>query len=364
MEVNLTALAQNYRALRDHAAPAKVMAMIKANAYGHGLVSCAQRLTHEGCYSLGVAFIEEAIELRQAGISVPILVFGGIFGAQLKSYLDYGIDISASSISKLQQIEEAARTNGKRARVHLEIDSGIERTGVHHYSSTGLLEETLRCQHCDIVGIFSHFARADEEDLSFSKIQLERFLETLRFFEQRSLPMPIRHMANSAATLRLKESHLDMIRPGICLFGVYPEVHLQQYLPLIPVMSLKSSVVYFKVVKKGSGVSYGHRWIAPQDTRVVTVPIGYGDGYFRLLSNRSSVLIRGHRYPVVGNVCMDQLMVDIGPNGEAYNGDEVVLVGAQGNERISVNELADLVGTITHEILTATNLRVPRVYIG
>ena len=338
------------------------MAVVKANAYGHGLISCARRLAQEGADYLGVAFVEEGVELRHAGITTPILVFGGIFGAQIKLYLDYDLDITASSLSKLRQIESTARQLRKRARVHLKIDTGMERIGVHYYSAETLLEETLRCPHCDITGVFSHFACADDENLSFTKAQLERFLEVTGLFSRRGLPCPLRHMATSAALLRLKESHLDMVRPGIALYGVYPETHLQQCLPLTPAMRLTSRVVYFKVVKKGAGVSYGQRWVAPEDSRVVTVPIGYGDGYFRHLSNRGAVLIRGCKYPIVGSVCMDQIMVNLGALGEAYNGDEVVLIGAQGGEHITVNEIADLVGTIPYEVLTSTNQRVPRIF--
>ena len=237
----------------------------------------------------------------------------------------------------------------------------MERIGVHYYSAQSLLEESLKCPHCDIVGIFSHFATADDERSNFYQIQLERFLEVTRFFERRSLPIPLRHIANSSGLIRSKDTHLDMVRPGIALYGVYPEPWLEKLLTVKPVMKLASRVVYFKVVKRGAGVSYGHTWIAPEDTRVVTVTIGYGDGFTRRLSNRGSVLIRGKRYPIIGNICMDQMMVDIGKD-EAYNGDEVVLIGEQGNQRISAEELARTAETIPYEIMTSLNIRIPRMY--
>lgn len=362
MEVDLDALSSNFRVLRERVAPAILMPVLKANAYGHGLVPCAHHLVRDGATCIGVAFLEEGAELRRAGIEVPILVFGGIFGEQIPNFLDYDLDLTASSVGKLQRIDEIAGRRGKRARVHLKIDTGMERIGVHYYSAQSLLDEALRTRNCEIVGIFSHFAAADEKDPSLTKLQLERFLECTDYYTRRADRPPLRHIANSGGVLQHPESHLDMVRPGLALFGVVPSDFLQNRLPLKPVMKLKSTVVFFKVVKKGAGVSYGHEWVARQDTRIVTIPLGYGDGFFRRLSNRGVVLIRGKRYPIVGRVCMDQLMVDLGPDGEAYNGDEVVLIGSQGAERITVEEVARDVGTIAHEIVVSTNMRVPRRY--
>lgn len=362
MEVNLKALEDNFLALKRLVAPARVMAVVKANAYGHGLIPCAQHLEQSGADFFGVAHVSEGIELRQAGIQAPILVLGGIFQAQLKHFVEYELDVTASSVSKLEAIETMAQELQKKARVHLKIDTGMERLGVHFYNAEALFTKALRCAHCEIVGVFSHFASSEEEDHSFARLQLERFQEVLRFFERHSVPVPLRHMANSGAILQFSESHFDMVRPGICLYGVYPAAHLSGKIQLQPVMSLHSTVVYFKVVPSGAGVSYGLNWHTPQETRIVTVPIGYGDGYSRRHSNAGQVLIRGKRYSIVGSICMDQLMVDIGPQGTAYNGDEVVLIGNQGEECITVTELADRIGTIPYEILTAINSRVPRRY--
>jgi alanine racemase len=363
MTVDLDRLAGNLARLRAHAAPAKVMAVVKANAYGHGLERCALHLEAAGADALGCAYLEEGVILRRAGVQIPILVFGGLLADQVKAYIGNDLDITASSLSKLEHVEQAAAAMKRRARVHLKIDTGMERLGVHHDTSGALLERVLSLKWCDVTGIFSHFARADEEDASFTRLQLERFLECARFFERHSLPPPLRHVANSAAVLRFPETHLDMVRPGISLYGVAPAPGVADPLGLEPVMSLATKVVYFKVVRAGSGVSYGHLWHAPRDTRVVTLPVGYGDGYPRALGNKAEVLVRGRRFPQVGAVCMDQLMVDIGA-GEAYNGDEAVLVGAQGAERITVEELAARAGTIAYEILTGLNARIPRRYVG
>jgi alanine racemase len=363
IEVDSGALRSNFRAIRARVAPAKVMASVKANGYGHGLVTVSKILEEEGIDGLGVAYIEEALELRRAGIKTPILVFGGLMKEQLGLYIANDVDVTAPSVSKLEQIDAAAAALGKRARVHLKIDTGLERLGVHHYSSQSLFDAALATRWCDIVGVFSHFAEVDRNDLSLARLQLERFNEALRYFESRAQAPFVKHIANSGGVLCFPESYLDMVRPGLCLYGVLPNKSMVGLLELQPTLSLKSQVVYFKVVRKGAGVSYGHSWIAPYDTRVVTVPIGYGDGYLRSLSNRAQVLIGGKRRPIVGRVCMDQLMVDISPTGEAYNGDEVVLIGKQGDERVTVEELAELVDTTPHELLVLLNQRVPRVVV-
>jgi alanine racemase len=363
IEVDSQALRANFRSIRAHVAPAKIMASVKANGYGHGLVTVSKILEQEGIDGLGVAYIEEALELRRAGIRAPILVFGGLLKEQLGEYIANEVDVTASSISKLAQIEAAAAAYGKRARVHLKIDTGLERIGVHHYSAKSLFDAALSSQWCDIVGVFSHFAEVQRDDLTLAKLQLERFLTALSYFEQRAQAPFIRHIANSGAVLSFEDSYLDMVRPGLSLYGVLPHSSLKGVLNLKPVLSLKSQVVFFKVVKQGAGVSYGHAWTAPHDTRVITVPIGYGDGYLRSLSNKAHVLVGGTRCPIVGRVCMDQLMVDISPTGEAYNGDEVVLIGAQGQERITVEELATLIDTTPHELLVLLNQRVPRVVV-
>lgn len=364
LRIDLGVLETNLGAIRAHVgANRKVMAVVKSNAYGHGLLPCARLYERCGVDYFGVAYLEEGIQLRQAGIKTPILVLGGILNSQIHHYLDYDIDILASSVYKLEAIEEQARLRGKRARVHVKIDTGMERVGVHYYSATSLLERLISARDIELVGISSHFARQEEEDLAPTRLQLERFLEVCRFFEDRSLPMPMRHIAATGAILQLPESHLEMVRPGALLYGIEPEEHLRGKIAVRPALSLSSTVVYFKVVKKGAGVSYSHTWVAPEDTRVITIPIGYGDGFSRRLSNKGSVLLRDKRYPIVGRVCMDQMMVDIG-KGEAHNGDEVILVGSQGQQSIRVEEIAELVDADPREILVHFNLRIPRKYIG
>lgn len=360
--VDLGAIGRNLERIRARVAPAQVMAVVKANAYGHGLVPVARHLESLGVERFGVAYMEEGRLLRRSGVRAQILVMGGILGDQIPAFLDDDLEICASSVAKLGAIDAAAEARGVRARVHLKVDTGMERIGVHWYSAESLLEQALRCRHVDVVGIFSHLANADALDLGHARVQLERFAEVCAFFERRGLPMPLRHIANSGAVLQLPEACLDLVRPGIALYGVRPSTEVVSTLELEPALSWHSRVVFFKVVRAGNPVSYGSTWAPAADTRVLTLPVGYGDGYFRALSNRAQVLVGGARRPVVGRVCMDQVMVDLG-RGEAYNGDDVVLLGASGDDRVRVEELAEWAGTIPYEILTNINTRVPRVYV-
>ena len=362
VEVSLARLADNFRAIQAAVAPAAVMPIVKANAYGHGLVEVARHLVRLGATSLGVAFLEEAVALRDAGLTLPILVMGGILGNQIPVFLRHGLTLTASSIDKLRQIDDAAGNLGVAATVHLKIDTGMERIGVHYYTAHGLLERASECRHVIVEGIYSHFANADAADLGSARVQLARFLDVLQWYDRRGVTPPIRHIASSGAILQLPESHLDMVRAGILLYGVYPSSDVRRTIAVRPVLSWKSRVVYFKVVAPGHPVSYGSTWQSDHPVRVVTVPVGYGDGYFRALSNVARVIIRGKQYPVVGRVCMDQIMVNIEWD-TAYNEDEVVLLGADGDEAITCERLADWAGTIPYEVLTNINTRVPRVYV-
>jgi alanine racemase len=359
--VNLSALTHNYHTIQEHVGSAMVMPILKANAYGHGLVEVGKHIDKLDVPYIGVAFLEEALLLRESGIKSPILVLGGILGTQIPHFLEYDLALTASSVEKLKLIDEAAEEVGKTAKVHLKIDTGMERIGVHYYSAEPLLEESLRCKNIVIEGIFSHFANADAQDLASARLQLERFNQVLDFYNKRSLPMPLRHMANSGAILQLPEANFDLVRPGILLFGVYPSNEVRKTFEVKPALSLSSRVVYFKVVKPNHPVSYGSTWQSDHMVRIVTIPVGYGDGYFRSMSGNAKVIIRDNLYPVVGRICMDQIMVNIEWES-AYNNDEVILIGESEHHKITCEDLAEWAGTIPYEILTNINTRVPRLY--
>jgi alanine racemase len=344
------------------------MPVLKANAYGHGLVPVAKMLESVKPFALAVAYLEEALRLREAGIRTPVLVLGGIVGAQIPRFLEHDLTLTASSVDKLLAIEECAAARRVKARVHLKIDTGMERIGTHWYSADRLLEASLRTKHVEVEGIFTHFANADAPDVTHARLQLERFHENLRFYERHSLPVPLRHAANSGAILQMPESYLDVVRPGILFFGASPALDVPLNLPVKQAMRWVTQVVFFKVVKAGNPVSYGSAWAPQTDTRVITLPVGYGDGYMRAMSGQAEVIVHGQRVPVVGRICMDQIMADIG-KGSAYNGDEVVLLGESGQGigkgdgvAIRVEDLAGWGNTIPHEVLTSINMRVPRVY--
>lgn len=363
IRVDLDAISHNLRAIRAQVR-VPVMGIVKANAYGHGLVPVARHLQAQGVDQLGVAFVEEGIALRRAGITVPILVLGGMFGPQLTQFITNDLQLTVSSLDKLRQAEAAAEQMQRKAVIHLKIDTGMERIGVHSYSARALIEAALASRWCELKGIYSHLACADDPASPVTALQVERFLEACAHIERAGAPMPLRHLANSGGVLHAPDTWLDMVRPGIALYGVLPDPLSRPAIALRPALSLLSQVVYFKVVQAGRAVSYGGAWQAPVDTRIVTVPIGYGDGYPRALSSRGEVLIRGQRHPIVGRICMDQFMVDLGPQGTAYNEDEVVLIGAQGSQCIRVEEVAQAANTIAYEILTGLNERIPRQYTG
>lgn len=341
-----------------------IMAVVKANAYGHGLVATSRTFLDAGVASLGVAFLEEGVALRRAGIEAPILVMGGIIGNQIHHFIEHDLMMTASSAFKLEQIDEIARSLGRVATVHLKVDTGMGRIGNQWDTAATLFEAAARAKNVRVDGVFSHLAAAEDPGADFTNTQLERFEEAVDWFPRRGLPSPTRHLANSAGVLAHPGTWLDLVRPGLALYGVAPAPHLASTSPLVPALSLFTRVVYFKVVREGRSVSYDRTWTASRDTRVVTLPVGYGDGYPRALSNRAQVVVRGRRRPVVGRVTMDAVMVDLGPDGTAYNGDVVLLLGRFEGQQISAWEVASWLDTIPYEVLTGISARVPRVHLG
>ncbi len=361
-EVNLSRLAGNLSAIRRQVAPAKVMPVVKANAYGHGLLSVSRYLLAHGADMLGVAILDEGLLLRQAGIQAPVHVLGGILPEQIPAYLQNDLILTATSIENLRQIESVSQKLGIQARVHLKIDTGMGRLGVPYYEAEPFLAASLECSHLTVEGIFSHFANSDAADLASARLQIERFEQVLAFYYRRGLPAPLRHMANSGGILQLPESHYDIVRPGIMLYGVYPSKEVARSVSVRPALTWKTHAVHSKILRPFHPVSYGSTWQADHPVRLLTLPVGYGDGYFRLLSNKAPVLVNGRKYPLVGRVCMDQILVNL-ESDRAETGVEAILIGESGQESITCDDLADLVGTIPYEILTNINNRVPRLYV-
>jgi alanine racemase len=364
LEINLPQLRQNLDHIRTHVAPAKVMAVVKANAYGHGVEGVAPYIAPYADY-LGVAILEEGIHLRELGVQKPILVMGATLPGQVPAFIQYNLTLAASSPELLDAAEMAARAAHTKLKVHLKIDTGMERTGVREYEAESFLENSMACSHLNIEGNFSHFANSESPDLVHARLQLERFQEVLSIYEKRSVPRPsIRHMANSGAILNLPESYFDMVRPGVMLYGVYPGRDVPRAVEIKPALTWRSQVVYSKITLPGRPVSYGSLWQSESPVRIVTIPCGYADGYFRRMTNRAQVIVNGKKYPQVGRVCMDQFMVNLGQD-EARVGDEVILFGEAGSgEGISAEDLAGWAGTNEYEVMTNIGARVPRVFIG
>lgn len=369
--INLSQLRRNVDAIRTKVKPARVLVMLKANAYGHGLDGVAPYIEPYLDY-IGVAILEEGIHLREIGIRKPILVAGGCLPAQIPAYIEYDLTLTISSPQILATAEQIARAAGKRLKVHLKIDTGMERAGVRWYEAEPFLEQSLTCNSLEIEGIYTHFANSEtlesdemprKPNYSYASQQLERFHQVLAFYEKRGLSHPpLRHTANSGAVLNMPESYFDMVRPGVLFYGVYPEDCLHS-VDVATALTWKSQVVYSKITHAGSPVSYSSLWAGDHDVRIVTIPCGYSDGYFRRMTNQPLVLVNGKKYQQVGRICMDQFMVNLEADS-AEVGDEAILMGtAVSGERICPEDLAGWAGTNSYEVMTNISARVPRVFV-
>ena len=361
IEVDLGILTHNLKLIREHIDNRPVMAVVKSNAYGHGLVRVAHLYEQLGVNSLGVALLEEGIILRNSGISLPIAVFGGVLKEQIPELLEWDLEFIVPSTDVLNDTEKFCKSQNRRATVHLKIDSGMGRIGTIAENSESLIASALDSEHINIKGVCSHFACADDPEDPKTLEQIDRFLEAVSVFEKLGTSTPLRHIANSGGVLYFPQSHLDIVRPGIILYGVYPEPSCPRILELKPALKLKSKVSFHKSIPPGFSISYGATWTSESTAEISTIPLGYGDGYPRQLSNRGEVLINGKRRPIVGRVCMDQFMVNC--KSENLNaGAEVILIGEQNGESITVEEMSKWAETIPYEILTNLNERLPRTY--
>jgi alanine racemase len=339
------------------------MAMVKANAYGHGAVAIAKTALASGATWLGVALPEEGWALRRAGIRAPILVLGPTGPDQVPLVLEADLAQAVFTWDLAIALEgEAARRN-RRVLVHVKVDTGMGRIGLQVDHALRFLESLRRLGHVEIQGIYTHLATADEADKSFALRQLETFLDTCAEAASRGIAIPLKHVSNSAGILDVPETYQDLVRPGIMIYGCYPSPSVDRAVALRPAMTWKTRVAFVKELQPGDSVSYGRTFVARRPMRVATLPVGYGDGYPRLLSNRGEVLVRERRASVVGAVCMDMTMVDVTHIQGASVDDEVVLFGRQGAAHLPVEEVAQWAGTISYEILCGVGARVPRVYL-
>jgi alanine racemase len=357
IEVDLEKFRQNLAAIRRRIGRSRLCCVIKANAYGHGLIDIAKAAVLAGVDYFGVAHLQEGVALRNAGIKGPILVLGAIHEDQVDDLIHYNLEFTISSTFKAKIVAKRALQLHAKCPVHLEIDTGMRRTGVRIESAPPLIEylQGLPCFH--LKGIYSHFAMSETPDDPVTLRQIEQFLQLKKRIGPAGRSM-IWHLANSGGVAFYPDSCLDMVRVGLLCYGLSPQNVMPE---LQPILSLKAKISYFKVVAPNEGISYGHTYRTNQQTRIVTVPVGYGDGYRRDFSNRMSVLIRGVKYKIAGSVCMDQFMVDIGDH-EAYVGEEVVLIGHQKDQEIALSEMVSIAKTDPREILCHFNDRLPRIY--
>jgi alanine racemase len=360
-EVNLDNLAYNFRQIKKMLRPhVKIMVTVKADAYGHGLIPVTERLVSCGADWLGVASIDEGIRLREAHIRLPVLVLGLVLKEDIEPLFRYRLTPTICDEKMASVLNKKAMLSGRPINVHIKVDTGMARIGVLYKDAAKFIKKVHKLKFINIEGVFTHFPLADK-DKSFTLYQIGLFNHLLGELRQNGIHIPLAHAANSIGVIAYKNSHFNMVRPGLVIYGLYPKENLN--INLKPVLSLKTRVVYRKSVPAGSGISYGHDYITKKETGIVTLPIGYGDGYPRNLSNRAPVLIGGKRFKVSGKVCMDQLMVDVG-DAAVKAGQEVVLIGSQGKNKITAEELAVLSGTIPYEIVCGLGSRIPRIYIG
>lgn len=359
VKIDLSALRRNYNKIKE-LTKISVIPVIKANAYGHGAVEVAGALSDEGVDMFGVATIEEGIELRENSVHTPILILGSISPMKnFETVLEYNLTPIIASRVSAKVFEETARRKNKKAVFHFKVDSGMGRIGVGIDTAVQLWNELENSDYIYGEGIFTHLSRADE-DSSYTRRQIKDFKKVLNNI--RNVPKYV-HMANTAGIMNFTESYFNTVRPGLAIYGLYPEGVSREDFEFEPVLSWHSEVIFLKEVKKGTPISYGGRWVAPGGSKIATVCAGYADGFQRALSNKAEVIIRGMRCPVVGRVCMDMIMADVTDIEGVVTGDEVVLIGNSEKEHIPAEEIAKWANTINYEITTGISYRVPRIYI-
>lgn len=363
--MDLGAVRHNVGVLAAHVGPAELCAVVKADGYGHGAIAVSQAALEAGARWLAVALVEEAAVLRRAGIDAPILLLSEPRGAAVEAAVRFGLRTAVYTPSGIEAVAAASTAAGVTTAVHLKVNTGMNRVGADPDDVVGLAERAAGLDGVDVEALWTHCAVADEPGHPFTDRQLGRFDGAVAELERRGLRPTMLHAANSAAGIDHPAARHDLVRAGIAVYGVAPSPALADRLPLRPAMSLRSEVAFTKPVRAGEGISYGLRHTFERDTIVATVPIGYADGVPRALSGHGgAVLVGGRRRPIVGVVTMDQLMVDVGPDGDVAVGDEVVLLGAQGDEVVTAQDWAEAVGTIGYEIVCGIGPRVPRWYTG
>ena len=365
-EIDLDSLAHNIKEVRRITnKEAIVTAVVKANAYGHGSIEAAKVFLENGANRLAVATLSEAVELRRADIDAPILILGYTPDSQHKIAVENDIIEAIYTLESAEKLSQVAGNLNKKAKVHIKVDSGMGRIGFPPVdSSIDKIEKISKLPNLEIEGIFTHFAKADEVDKAYTGKQFKNYKWVIEKLEDKNIQIPITHVSNSAATIDLPEYNLDMVRGGIMIYGLYPSDEVdKEKVSLKPAMTLKAKISHLKEVPEGTGISYGQIFVTKRKSKIATIPIGYADGFTRLLTSKAEVAIKGKRAPIVGKICMDQCMIDVTDIEDVKVGDEVVLFGDGTNGVPHIDEVAEKLGTINYEIVCMVGRRVPRVYI-
>lgn len=369
-EVNLDAIAHNIREIRKTTNPnAQIMAVVKADAYGHGFLEVTRTLLENGADRLAVAVLQEGKQLRSRGVTVPILILGASGEETVEDLINFDITPSVFTYEFAKALSYEAEKKEKITKIHIKIDTGMSRIGFLAGDNNEEIVSTIlkisKLPYIEIEGIFSHFAASDEFDKSYTLMQYERFMDVCGKLKERGLDIPIKHICNSAGIMMYPEMHLDMVRPGVILYGMYPSDEVDRSkLNLIPAMTLKSTITHVKTVEAGRGVSYGREYITDGVTKIATVPIGYADGYLRKLAKEGKMIVNNVKVPVIGRICMDQCMIDVTNVNNIDRGDEVIIFGGgcESSESVSIDDLAAWLETINYEVACVIGKRIPRIY--
>lgn len=364
-EINLDAIGNNIREIRRRIKhETQLLAVVKADAYGHGSEEVAKVCLYNGADQLAVATCDEGVQIRQWSIQVPVLILGNTVEGQLETVINYELTQTVFRYETAKIMSDIAVKLNKTALVHIKIDTGMSRIGfLPTDSSIDEIEKIFALPNLKVTGIFTHFATADEKDKTFTMVQYQKFRFVTDTLNKKGFNNFIRHCSNSGAILDMPELQLDMVRAGIIIYGMYPSNEVSHPINLIPAMSLKSQISYVKYLEENVSIGYGRTYFTTHKTKVATIPIGYADGYSRAFSNKARVIVNGHYAPIIGNVCMDQMMIDVSDIPDVKDGDSVIIMGSDGKNTVSAEELAGISNTINYEVVCNVGKRVPRVYI-
>ncbi|GAA0716547.1 alanine racemase [Clostridium malenominatum] len=365
VEVNLEDLAHNMREIKSLCKTEEIIAVVKADAYGHGALDIAPVLLQNGATKLAVAVVNEAVELRRGGINCPIMILGFTPDRLVESLIKYDIEQTVYTYELAEKISKLAVESGKNIKVHIAVDTGMGRIGfTPDINGINEVYKISKLPNIILEGLFSHFSSADDKDKSYTNMQFEKFNWFYGKLKEKGININIRHIANSAAIIDLPETYLEAVRPGIIIFGYYPSEEVSKdKMDLKPVMSLKTNVVHIKKMGAGEYISYGKAFKTEKESIIATLPVGYADGYTRFLFGKGKVIVKGQYAPVVGRICMDQCMIDVTHIPNVQMGDEVILMGEENGLKITADEIAKNIGTINYEVICMISKRVPRVYL-